>query len=215
MDSNSADDTFVDNDIVEIMMSRRSIRRYTNESVEDSLIKKILTAAIWAPSAHNRQPWRFVVVTDSVVKRRLVSEMGKRLRKDLEADQIDQAIIETDVARSFKRITSAPVLVLISMSKIDMDIYQDLQRQENETIMAIQSTAMAGQNLMLAAHSFGIGTCWLCAPLFCPGVVKEVLNLPQDWEPQGLITMGFPAESKRKNRQSLDSRALFIREKST
>jgi coenzyme F420-0:L-glutamate ligase/coenzyme F420-1:gamma-L-glutamate ligase len=212
MDPNSTDNKSFGNHQMELMMSRRSIRRYINESVPEVLIKKILTAAIWAPSAHNRQPWRFAVVTTAIVKHRLASEMGKRLREDLEDDQVNLALIEADVARSYKRITSAPVLVLVSMSMKDMDIYRDLQRQENETIMAIQSTAMAGQNLMLAAHALGIGTCWLCAPLFCPGVVKEVLDLPQDWQPQGLITMGFPAESKRKKRLSLDSRVLFISE---
>jgi F420 biosynthesis protein FbiB-like protein len=212
MDSNSADDTFFDNPTVEFMMSRRSIRRYKNESIPNNLIKKILTAAIWAPSAHNRQPWRFAIVTDSVVKHRLASEMGKRLRKDLEADQVDQALIEIDADRSYNRITSAPVLALVSMSMKDMDVYPDLNRQKNETIMAIQSMAMAGQNLMLAAHTFGIGTCWLCAPLFCPDVVKDVLNLPQDWQPQGLITMGYPAESRRKTRLSLNSRVMFINE---
>jgi len=212
MDSKSADDTFFDNLVVNTMMSRRSIRRYTDETIPYNLIKKILTAAIWAPSAHNRQPWRFAVVTDPSVKHLLASEMGKRLRKDLLTDQVAQALIDADVDRSYHRITEAPVLVLVSMSLREMDVYQDSKRQDNETIMAIQSTAMAGQNLMLAAHASGIGTCWLCAPLFCPDIVKDVLNLPQDWQPQGLITMGYPAETKRKERQSLDSRILFISE---
>ena len=66
-----------------------------------------------------------------------------------------------------------------------------------EHTMAVQSTAMATQNLLLAADAEGLGTCWMCAPLFCPDDVKAALSLPADWEPQGLITLGYPAQPGR------------------
>jgi nitroreductase len=50
----------------------------------------------------------------------------------------------------------------------------------------------------------------MCAPLFCPDVVQETLNLPQDWKPQGLITMGYAAETKEKDRHPLDGRVLYL-----
>ena len=58
--------------------------------------------------------------------------------------------------------------------------------------MAIQSVAACGQNLLLAAHELGLGACWMCAPLFAPDVVREVLDLPGDWDAQALITLGYP-----------------------
>ena len=61
--------------------------------------------------------------------------------------------------------------------------------------MAIQSVALAAQNLLLTAHAAGLGACWRCAPLFCPDTVRETLSLPSDWEPQALITIGYPAEA--------------------
>ena len=61
--------------------------------------------------------------------------------------------------------------------------------------MAVQGVAMAGQNLLLAAHAAGLGACWICAPLFAPDVVFQVLELPEDWDPQGLVVLGWPAES--------------------
>jgi F420 biosynthesis protein FbiB-like protein len=167
---------------------------------------------MWAPSAHNRQPWRFAVAEAAPVKRRLARAMGARLRADLEADGVPAAVIEKDVGRSYERMTGAPVLVVVCLSMADMDSYPDERRQRNEWIMAVQSTAMAGQNLLLAAHALGLGACWMCAPLFVPGLVRTTLSLPDDWEPQGLITLGYPAETREKTRTPLQTRVLFLGE---
>jgi F420 biosynthesis protein FbiB-like protein len=192
------------------LLTRRSIRRYKSIPIPKDLIKQILTAATWAPSAHNRQPWRFVVMTETAVKERLALAMGQQLRADLTADGVPQELIEKDAGRSYQRITTAPVLILICLSMADMDSYPDAKRARNEWLMAVQSTAMAGQNLLLAAHQSGLGACWMCAPLFCPDVVQQTLNLPPDWEPQGLVTMGFAAETKQKTRHPLSERVLFL-----
>ena len=86
----------------------------------------------------------------------------------------------------------------------DMDRYADPARQNAEYLMAVQSAAMAGQNLMLAAHAAGLAACWMCAPLFCPEVARDALGLPADWQPQGLITLGYAAvPAKRRPRKRL------------
>lgn len=190
-------------------LTRRSIRRYRSQPVPRELIEEALAAAIWAPSAHNRQPWRFAVVEGAETKHHLARAMGNRLRSDLEADDVPQEVIEKDVGRSYERITGAPALILVCLSMADMDDYPDEERQHNEWIMAAQSTAMAGQNLLLAAHALGLAACWMCAPLFCPGVVRKTLDLPGDWEPQGLITLGYAAESREKTRQPLSTRVRY------
>jgi F420 biosynthesis protein FbiB-like protein len=92
---------------------------------------------------------------------------------------------------------------------VDMDRYPDPERSAAERLMAVQSTALAVQNLLLAAHAEGLGACWMCAPLFCPDVVSAQLNLPEDWEPQALITIGYPAEQKQSARQPLETRVLW------
>ena len=58
--------------------------------------------------------------------------------------------------------------------------------------MAVQSAAMAAQNLLLAAQSEGLGGCIMCAPLFCPETVAEALKLPRGWTAQMLLTIGMP-----------------------
>jgi len=193
----------------EIIKSRRSIRRYMDKPVPKSLIESILNAAIWAPSAHNRQPWRFAVITAHNTKHELATAMGNRLRHDLEADNVPTDIIEADISRSYDRITSAPVLIVLCLSMADMDTYPDEKRSTNEYLMAVQSTAMAGQNLLLVAHDAGLGGCWMCAPLFCPDIVRSTLNLPSDWQPQGLITLGYPAQTREKTRKPLEQMTVW------
>jgi F420 biosynthesis protein FbiB-like protein len=196
-------------DLTALIFQRRSIRRYTDEGVPREVIERVLEAATWSPSAHNRQPWRFAVITDAVVKERLARMMGDQLRQDLRADGTPEAVIAADTARSYARITNAPAAVMLCLSMVDMDVYPDERRAHNEFLMAAQSTAMAGQNLLLAAHDAGLGACWMCAPLFCQDVVTAALQLPDDWQPQALITLGYPAERKTKTRHALEKSVMW------
>ncbi|MCA9866162.1 MAG: nitroreductase family protein [Anaerolineae bacterium] len=196
-------------DTLESIRARRSLRRYDARPVATELVDQLLEAAIWAPSAHNRQPWRFVVISGAATKHRLATAMGEQLRRDLAADGLPADFIERDAGRSYARLTAAPLLILLSLSLADMDAYPDERRARNEALMAAQSTAMAGQNILLAAHALGLGACWLCAPLFCPETVRRTLDLPDDWQPQGLITVGYASETKEKTRHPLGTRVLY------
>jgi F420 biosynthesis protein FbiB-like protein len=178
-----------------LIRSRRSIRRYTAAPVSPALVEQLLTAAVWAPSAHNRQPWRFAVVTDPADRGRLAAALGARLRADRLADGDPADNVEADAARSYARLTGAPVVVAVCLTLAEMDRYPDTRRANAEYLMAVQSTAMAVQNLLLAAHAVGLGACWMCAPLFSPEAVTEVLSLPSDWLPQALVTLGHPASA--------------------
>lgn len=192
-----------------LIQGRRSIRRYTDRPVEPALIERILQAAIWAPSAHNRQPWRICVVMDSGQKARLSQAMADEWRGDLAQDNHSPAQIQARIDRSHARITGAGALILVCMSRADMDSYPDARRDTAEWVMTIQSAALATQNLLLAAHHYGLGACWMCAPLFVADVVRQTLDLPEDWEPQALITLGYPAETKEKERVPLAQRVLW------
>ncbi len=196
-------------DLLKTIKTRRAIRKYADRPVPRANIETILEAARWAPSSHNRQPWRFAVLTDTAKKAQLAQAMGKRLRADRTADGDDPADIEKDVARSFARITSAPVIIVMCLSMAEMDDYPDARRRQNEWVLAVQSVSMAGQNMWLMAHSLGLGMNWVCAPLFVPKLVRDTLALPLDWEPVGLMTLGYPAESPQKTRQPLDEKIIW------
>lgn len=197
-------------EILDVMRTRRSLRRYLDMPVPRELVEKILDAARWAPSAHNRQPWRFAVLESADTKRALAGAMGQRLRADLERDGVAQEIIEKDTARSYQRITNAPVILVVCVTMRDMDSYTDERRNHAEYLMATQSVAMATQNLLLTAHASGLGACWMCAPLFVPETVRKVLHLDADWEPQALITLGYAAEERTKTRIELDQVVRYI-----
>lgn len=195
--------------LLDFMRDRRSLRRYQAKAVPGECLELLLEAACWAPSAHNRQPWRFAVIEGASAKEKLAGRMGARLRQDLERDDAPPDLIEADVSRSYARITQAPLLILLCLSLDDMDEYSDARRNRHEETMAQQSAAMAGQNLLLMAASLGLGACWMCAPLFCQSLVAEALELPAGWQPQGLITLGYPAQERQRGRESWEAKTLW------
>lgn len=184
--------------LMDAVKSRRSVRKYCRSEVPIELVLKVLDAGRWAPSAHNAQPWRFAVITDRQVKARLANAMANAWLSDLEKDGVPLKERLKVVGReSVKRFTESPVLIVACLTMKDMHSYLDKRRRRAEYLMAVQSVAAAIQNILLAAHAEGLGACWVCAPLFCSEAVRESLNLPEDWDPQAIITLGYPAEKPR------------------
>jgi coenzyme F420-0:L-glutamate ligase / coenzyme F420-1:gamma-L-glutamate ligase len=174
--------------------SRRSIRRFLPDPISEEVLWRVLEAATRSPSAHNRQPWRFTVLATQESRRRLADEMGLDFRNDLLSDGRSFDDVDRQVEKSRSRIIEAPAAVLLNLDLSEMDLYNDEKRQTAEYLMAVQSVAMAGGYLLLAAHAEGLGGVWICAPLFAKETVKRALLLPEEWEPQGLILLGFPAK---------------------
>ena len=178
-----------------LLRTRRSVRRFLPDPVPMELVERALEMAALAPSAHNRQPWRFAVLMNETAKVRLAEQMGAAFRQDLQADGLTQEEIEAQVERSRQRITQAPVANVLCLDLSQGDNYPDPRRQKNEYLMGVQGVAMAGENLLLAAHALGLGGVWMCAPLFAPEAVRRALDLPEVWEPQGLVLLGYPART--------------------
>ena len=129
--------------------------------------------------------------------------MGQRLKQDREQDGVDHKVIEKEIARSFTRLTEAGAIILVCLTMKDMDSYPDAARTFYERHMAIQSVAMAGQNLLLGLQAEGLGACWMCGPLFAAEEVVACFDLPLSWEPQGLIIVGHPLQTApNKSRKS-------------
>lgn len=179
-------------DLHNFMRTRRSVRRFKSDPVPDSVIEAILTTATFAPSAHNRQPWRFAVLRDSSARKKLADAMAVDFQRDLESDGIPSEKIQAQVKRSKDRITSAPVAILLCLDMSEMDSYPDKRRIKAEFRMTVQSVAAAGMQLLLAAHAEGLGAVWACWVLFAVETIQEVLKLPMTWEPQALFFLGYP-----------------------
>ena len=178
----------------EWIRSRRSVRRFLPDPVPQPVIESLLETGTFAPSAHNRQPWRFAVLTTLESKTRLADAMGADFRRDLLADGLSPDEAEKQVTRSRARICEAPVVIMLCVMMADMDTYPDEKRQRAEYLMATQSVALIGGTILLAAHAEGLGGVWVCAPLFTPDTIRRQLALPLDWEPQAMLLIGYPAK---------------------
>ncbi len=148
------------NDILEIIKSRRSIRNYKNEKIKDEEILKIVEAGRWAPSASNNQPWRFIIVQN----KELIKKIG------------DACKILT--INSF--VEKAPLIFIIYTEKKHRWVELDC--------------GICAENMMLEAHSIGIGSCFVGA--FKENRIKEIINLPEDLNVVGLITFGYKENEK-------------------
>ena len=196
------------------LQSRRSIRRFKPDPVADSVIQNILTTATFAPSAHNRQPWRFCVLTDLSVKTKLANAMAVEFERDLKKDKLPPTEIQKLISRSRERIITAPVVILLSVDMSDMDVYPDEKRSKAEYLMAVQSVANAGMQMLLAAHAEGLGGVWVCSPLFVQETIQNILELPKTWEPQAMFFIGHPQDIPEvRERKSLQETAYFHKPK--
>ncbi len=181
--------------IPQLLVQRRTVRFYAPDPVPGGVVRALLEAAACAPSAHNAQSTRYVVITSPEAKRLLAERMARRWRRDLARSGTPEAAINVELRFSLRRFGEAPLLVLVGYTMKDMDVYPDRTRRSAEQVMAIQSASAGIQNLLLAASANGLGACWCCAPLFCPSIVRRALDLPADVVPQALLTIGYPAHT--------------------
>ena len=146
-------------------------------------------------------------MTELSVKGKLADAMAIEFQRDMEADALAPDSIEKKIARSRDRIINAPVVIILSVDMTDMDSYPDTRRKKAEYIMATQSVTNAGMQLLLAAHAEGLGSVWVCSPLFAQETVQTVLDLQKSWEPQAMYLLGYPNEIPKikgmKNMQNL------------
>lgn len=182
-------------DLHTFLRTRRSIRRFKPDPVPDEAVSRLIATATYAPSAHNLQPWRFVVVGQignppHETRQRLAHALTSAMRADMTAESVPESKIEARVARSTKRINEAPVVILLCR-----DAAAVREHKPQDTIMAIQSVANAATYLLLAAHAEGLGGNWICWPLYAQEETRRALDLPETWEPQAMIFIGRADET--------------------
>jgi len=182
---------------IDMIYVRRSIRKFRPDPVPEDSIRRLLEAANAAPSAHNTQPWRFVVLRDAGARRLLAEGMAAVYARDAETDGMDPEKIRGRNDRSVARIAGAPLAILACMDEACIPANSG-RSTEGERLLLTQSVAAAVENLLLAATEEKLGACWLCAPAFCPSAVAETLALPKNWIAQALILIGLPAETPAK-----------------
>ena len=218
-------------ELANLLYRRQTIRRYDGRAVDRSTVEALIAAACAAPSAHNRQHWRFAAITARPVKERLAQAMGESFRQDMRREGLHPDEIEGRAGRSYDRLVESPALIIAGYSSADVSI-RALAGQETfnsgpasktqhrkskiEETMATQSVAAAIENLLVAATAMVLGACWSFLSRFCPDVVRVALSRADYSAPQALITIGYPAETPpRRERFPVESRAYFFLENET
>jgi nitroreductase len=188
-------------DLLELMKTRRSIRRYQDRDVPDELLEQIMEAGRWAPSGDNGQPWRFIVVRDVETKKalsRIATEgSGRRFTAEYFTGRLDERFEglkdEKKKARAYQKLRSgavssflvdAPVIIVVCAYLDVWDFPYDV--------------AMATQNMQLMAHALGLGTCVVVAPVcdFIDEVeTAKLLKIPHGFKVALPLAVGYPAES--------------------
>ncbi len=172
---------------------RRSVRRFTSADVPAELIEDAVAEALTAPAPHHTRPVRFVWLRDGERRRRLLDRMKDAWRADLTGDGKAADAVERRVARG-QILYDAPEIVLPFLVPDGMHSYPDAARTAAEHTMFTVAVGAAVQALLVALAVRGVGSCWIGSTIFAPGVVREVLDLPSDWEPLGAVAIGLPAE---------------------
>lgn len=117
----------------------------------------------------------------------------------MQAEGADESDIEKRAALSLRRMDEAPLVIVLCRDKTDVRA-----DTPEEMMMGIQSTVLAGLQLMLAAHAEGLGSNWNCWSLYAQEATRSALELPETWEPQVMYFLGYPAEiPEPQNRKSL------------
>ncbi len=186
--------TIAPQDLHAWLRSRRSVRRFRPDTVPSDMVTRILETATWAPNAHNRQPWRFVQLSSHESRESLAGAMGTEFQRTLTAEGLTAHEISVQLERSRARILEAPVAILLCLDINVLDKYEDPARTQGEYLMGVQSVALAGGQLLLAAHAESLAGVWICAPLFTPAEISRSLGLPESWQAQGLILLGYPVK---------------------
>ena len=182
-------------ELFDAINNRRSIRRYTADPVDDATVNKVLEAGRWAPSWANTQCWRFVVVRDPDIKARIGQSLYKTER--------DGQLVDNPAT---KTIADIPILVVvcatIGVAGGKPGATPDGNYITDKGDWFMFDTALAVQNMVLAAHGLGLGTVIIGA--FDAKMVEEILGIPEGYRVVVLFPLGVPAkEGKAPPRKEL------------
>jgi len=169
-------------DAVDAIYSRRAIRDFTGTAPPREDVRALIDAAIQAPNGMNRQPWAFVVAEG----RPLLADWSARAKANFAAVSPDSALHgfrEHLAAPDFNIFYNAPWLVVICATDADL--------------MSLKDACLAAENLMLAAHDRGYGTCWIgfAEPWLGSPEGRAAASIPEGWSPIAPIILGQPAST--------------------
>jgi dehydro coenzyme F420 reductase / coenzyme F420-0:L-glutamate ligase / coenzyme F420-1:gamma-L-glutamate ligase len=176
----------------EAVLLRRSVRFFNSDPVPTEALRRAVSVALTAPAPHHTRPVRFVHVRAR--REALLDAMRTKWRSDLAADGWSPTRIDKRVSRG-DLLYGATEIVLPFLIREGSHTYSDPDRTSAERTMFTIAGGAAVQGLLVALAAEGIGSCWVSSTIFCADIVREVLDLEENWEPLGAVAIGYPADA--------------------
>jgi F420 biosynthesis protein FbiB-like protein len=180
--------------LLALLRGRRSIRSFTEQPLPEGTLEKLIEAARWAPSASNRQPFRFVAITDRDLIARMAACVAETGLKCIESLSGEQRLAAERYA-GFSTFFSGAPLVLAPFHRQRSSFAERIGLPSERDVGALASVSAAIMNLLLAVHVLGLGACWMTGPLLAADELERMLEIPKGWQLSGLIPVGYPAEA--------------------